>query len=110
MGLTIVLITYEMQIVKDIANRVVSVDFWCDRASDPVVYTDEIMEEHLAMCRYGMKGRYYQNSLTSDQGKSVTVESRMVEKSCFSGLAPVLAPAPENPDGDFEMEIGRAHV
>ena len=30
-----------------------------------------------------------------------TVESRMAEKSRLSGLAPVLVPAPENPDGDF---------
>ena len=29
--------------------------------------TDEIIEEHIAMCKYGMKSRYYQNSLTSDQ-------------------------------------------
>ena len=90
-------------IFQKFTDQGISADFWRDRASDPVVYTDEIMEEHLAMCRYGMKGRYYQNSLTSDQGKSATVESRMAEKSRLSGLTPVLAPAPENPDGDFEM-------
>lgn len=90
-------------IFQKFTDQGISADFWRDRASDPVVYTDEIMEEHLAMCRYGMKGRYYQNSLTSDQGKSATVESRMAEKSRLSGLAPVLAPAPEKPDGDFEM-------
>ena len=91
-------------IFQKFADQGISADFWRDRASDPVVYTDEIMQEHLAMCRYGMKGRYYQNSLTSDQGKNATVESRMAEKSrmAMPAAAPVAENA-ENPDDDFEM-------
>ena len=54
-------------IVQKFTDQGISADFWKDRSTDPVVHTDEIIEEHIAMCKYGMKSRYYQNSLTSDQ-------------------------------------------
>lgn len=54
-------------IFQKFTDQGISADFWRDRSTDPIVYTDEIVEEHLAMCKYGMKGRYYQNSLTTDQ-------------------------------------------
>ena len=66
-------------IFQKFTDQGISADFWRDRASDPIVYTDEIVQEHIAMCRWGMKGRYYQNSLTSDQGMQQTVESRFAQ-------------------------------
>lgn len=56
-------------IFQKFADQGISADFWRNRVEDPAIYTDEIVEEHLMMCKYGMKGRYYQNSLTSDQVK-----------------------------------------
>ena len=56
-------------IFQKFTDQGISADLWQDRTTDPNVYTDQIIEEHIAMCRYGIKSRYYQNSLTSDQGK-----------------------------------------
>lgn len=97
-------------IFQKFADQGISADFWRDRASDPVVYTDEIIEEHIAMCRWGMKGRYYQNSLTSDQGKAATVESQFAQNlvrqltanAASAAKAAVPAPGAKAAD-DFEL-------
>lgn len=98
-------------IFQKFTDQSISADFWRDRASNPVVYTDEMLEEHIAMCRYGMKGRYYQNSLTSDQGKSVTVESQVAsnwlqqmtaQMTKKSVVVPVQAKT-DVEDDDFEL-------
>ena len=54
-------------IFQKFTDQGISADFWKDRVTDPVIHTDEIVEEHIAMCKYGMKSRYYQNSLTADK-------------------------------------------
>lgn len=101
-------------IFQKFTDQSISADFWRDRASDPVVYTDEILEEHIAMCRYGMKGRYYQNSLTSDQGKEATVESQLAHSliqklTARKSAQPPTVPGPmvgnKASEDDFELAV-----
>ena len=95
-------------IFQKFTDQGISADLWQDRATDPNVYTDQIIEEHIAMCRYGIKSRYYQNSLTSDQGKD---SSNMTLKTDLSKLginlskqstAEVEAETDSNSDSIFE--------
>lgn len=60
---------YTYAVFQKFGDQAISADFWRNRVTNPVVYTDEMVEEHIAMCKYGMKGRYYQNSLTSDSAE-----------------------------------------
>ena len=95
-------------IFQKFTDQGISADLWQDRTTDPNVYTDQIIEEHIAMCRYGIKSRYYQNSLTSDQGKD---SSNMTLKTDLSKLginlskqstAEVEAETDSNSDSIFE--------
>lgn len=43
----------------------ISADFWKNRIKNPDITTDEMNQEFIDMVKYGMKGRYYQNSLTN---------------------------------------------
>lgn len=54
-------------IFQKFMDQGISADLWKDRVKDPEVYSDEIIREHLTMAKYGVKGHYYQNSLTSKQ-------------------------------------------
>ncbi len=68
-------------IYQKFTDQAISADFWENRVDNPIVYTDDIVIEHLAMRKYGMKSRYYQNSLTSDQVVSKKPKAKKPLKS-----------------------------
>lgn len=85
-------------VVQKFTDQGISADFWKDRSKDSTVYTDEMVEEHILMCKYGMKSRYYQNSLTSNQ--SATAEEN---KPAEVVVAAIASKEPSQDSDDFEL-------
>lgn len=85
-------------VVQKFTDQGISADFWKDRSKDSTVYTDEMVEEHILMCKYGMKSRYYQNSLTSNQ--SATAEEN---KPAEVVVAAIASEEPSQDSDDFEL-------
>lgn len=57
-------------IFQKFTDQSISADLYRDRTVNMNITTEEIIETHLAMVKYGLKSRYYQNSLTSSQEKT----------------------------------------
>lgn len=70
-------------IFQKFADQSISADLYKDRTKNINVTDTEMIEEYLDMIRYGMKTRYYQNSLVSN----VNVDE--VSKGCDSGACDV---------------------
>lgn len=51
-------------------DQSISADLWKDRSIEINLSKKEMVDEYLAMIKYGMKTRYYQNSLTGSQSKA----------------------------------------
>lgn len=51
-------------------DQAISADLWKDRSIEINLSKKEMVDEYLAMIKYGMKTRYYQNSLTGSQSKA----------------------------------------
>lgn len=56
-------------VFQKFTDQSISADLYRDRTANINITTEEIIETHLAMVKYGLKSRYYQNSLTSAQEK-----------------------------------------
>lgn len=69
-------------ILQKFADQAISADLYKDRRKDINLSTEEMVEEYLAMVRFGVKTRYYQNSLTSKGDTKVT-------DTCASGACSV---------------------
>jgi ribonucleoside-diphosphate reductase alpha chain len=60
-------------VLQKFCDQSISADLYQDRRGDKVeVTTDQMITEFLAMVKYGMKTRYYQNSLVAAENNSVT--------------------------------------
>ena len=57
---------YHYAVGQKWTDQGISADIYANRSVNPVIYSDDLVKQHLAITKYGMKGRYYQNSLTSD--------------------------------------------
>lgn len=58
-------------IFQKFADHTISADLYKDRRADPNLSTTEMISEYLHMVKYGVKSRYYQNSLTSKEQDDV---------------------------------------
>lgn len=56
-------------IIQKFTDGGISADFYKDRSEQLNVSTADILKEHVAMIKYGLKSRYYQNTKTS--GKTI---------------------------------------
>jgi ribonucleoside-diphosphate reductase alpha chain len=74
-------------VFQKFADQSISADMYKDRTQTLELSTTDMIEEYLDMVRYGMKTRYYQNSLTSDQN-NLKVQTNY-EKGCSSGACDV---------------------
>lgn len=70
-------------IFQKFADQAISADLYKDRSKDINVSDSSMVSEYLAMVRYGMKTRYYQNSQVSN------VEIDTSARSCESGACDV---------------------
>lgn len=59
-------------ILQKFADHAISADLYQDRTETMDITTKQLIEEFLAMVKYGIKTRYYQNSLTSKSNSSIT--------------------------------------
>ena len=60
-------------VLQKFCDQSISADLYQDRRGDKVeVTTEQMITEFLAMVKYGMKTRYYQNSLVAAENNSVT--------------------------------------
>lgn len=64
-------------VLQKFCDQSISADLYQDRRGDKVeVTTEQMITEFLAMVKYGMKTRYYQNSLVAAENNSVTDMSK----------------------------------
>ena len=64
-------------VLQKFCDQSISADLYQDRRGDKVtVTTEQMITEFLAMVKYGMKTRYYQNSLVAAESNSVTEMNR----------------------------------
>lgn len=61
-------------IMQKFTDQSISADLYKDRSVNPELSTKDMVNEYLRMVKYGMKARYYQNSLTSSQNKGETAD------------------------------------
>jgi ribonucleoside-diphosphate reductase alpha chain len=59
-------------VVQKFTDQAISADLWKDRSKDINLSKATLIKEYLTMIKYGMKTRYYQNSLTGSQSGSKT--------------------------------------
>lgn len=57
-------------VIQKFTDQSISADLYRDRTKEINITTDEIINVFKAMIKYGLKSRYYQNSLTSKQPAS----------------------------------------
>jgi ribonucleotide reductase alpha subunit len=62
-------------------DQAISADEYADRSVNIEISTDRIIKSFLHMAKYGVKTRYYVNSLTMDQNRDISDN----EKGCSSG-------------------------
>ena len=67
-------------VIQKFTDQAISADLYKDRSNVIDVTTEEIIETFLAMVKYGMKSRYYQNSKTSKQVSISTSPTEEVEE------------------------------
>lgn len=83
-------------VIQKFTDQGISADLFRDRTKEINISTEEIISNFLNMVKYGMKSRYYQNSLTSNQtsdndtGISSTIieeelNTNTEERGCGSG-------------------------
>lgn len=73
-------------VIQKFADQSISADTYEDRTKDINVSDTKMVEDYLDMIRYGMKTRYYQNSLVSN----VKVDDKKSqERGCSSGACDV---------------------
>jgi ribonucleotide reductase alpha subunit len=70
-------------VFQKFADQAISADTYKDRTKDINLSTDDMVKEFLHMVSRGMKSRYYQNSLTSDQNGDLLESDQTV--GCDSG-------------------------
>jgi ribonucleoside-diphosphate reductase alpha chain len=80
-------------VFQKFTDQAISADLWKDRSININLSEKEMVDEYLAMIKYGMKTRYYQNSLTSDQQPTATPQEVVVsapkERGCASGACDI---------------------
>ena len=54
-------------VFQKFCDQSISADFWEDRVKTPVLNSDELVGRFLDRVRYGVKSKYYQNSLTDEK-------------------------------------------
>lgn len=52
-------------VIQKFTDQAISADLYKDRITHPNVSTEELLKEYLTMVKYGLKSRYYYNSLVS---------------------------------------------
>lgn len=63
-------------VFQKFTDQAISADLWKDRSIEINLSKKEMIDEYLAMIKYGIKTRYYQNSLTGSQSKAaITVNN-----------------------------------
>lgn len=70
-------------VIQKFADLGMSCDLYKDRSKNIELSQQDMIDEYLAMVKFGLKGRYYQNSLTSDENGQV-IESQQAE-TCVDG-------------------------
>jgi ribonucleotide reductase alpha subunit len=64
-------------VIQKFTDQSISADFYRDRTVDTQLTTDELLQETFIMVKYGIKSRYYQNTLTvAVDDLNDTVQSR----------------------------------
>jgi len=82
-------------VFQKFTDQAISADLWKDRSVNINLSEKEMVDEYLTMIKYGMKTRYYQNSLTSDQQPTATATPQEVvvsapkERGCASGACDI---------------------
>lgn len=76
-------------VIQKFTDQAISADLYKDRSTHIEVTTEEILNEYFAMVKYGLKSRYYQNSLTTDtddkSNVSIVVDTGNTERGCAGG-------------------------
>lgn len=72
-------------VIQKFTDHAISADLWKDRTKQIEVSTSDMVDEFIAMAKYGQKTRYYQNSLTSEQDPSEAQD----KATCASGACDV---------------------
>lgn len=90
-------------VFQKFTDQAISADLWKDRSIEINLSKKEMVDEYLAMIKYGMKTRYYQNSLTGSQSKAaitvntteavptpeVVVEAPVKVRGCSGGVCDI---------------------
>lgn len=84
-------------VVQKFTDQAISADLWKDRSKDINLSKSTLIKEYLTMIKYGMKTRYYQNSLTGSQsGTKTTVTEATApvvevvkERGCSGGVCDI---------------------
>ena len=80
-------------VIQKFTDQAISADLYKDRSVNIDITTDEIIKTFLAMVKYGLKSRYYQNSKTAKsavtevESEAITEEIDLAseERGCASG-------------------------
>jgi ribonucleoside-diphosphate reductase alpha chain len=79
-------------------DQAISADLWKDRSTDINLSKKVLINEYLTMIKYGMKTRYYQNSLTGSQSSAsiakyeetpLVTEVVVKERGCSGGVCDI---------------------
>lgn len=79
-------------------DQAISADLWKDRSADINLSKKVLINEYLTMIKYGMKTRYYQNSLTGSQSSTsvakyeetpLVTEVVAKERGCSGGVCDI---------------------
>lgn len=82
-------------VVQKFTDQAISADLWKDRSININLSSKTMINEYLTMIKYGMKTRYYQNSLTGSQSGSATTEIQtpvapvVKERGCSGGVCDI---------------------
>lgn len=70
-------------VVQKFTDQGISADFYSNRKDTPELKASRLLEELFYMYKYGLKSRYYTNSLTT---KSIKLEDMSDDKGCSGGF------------------------
>lgn len=70
-------------VVQKFTDQGISADFYSNRKDTPELKASRLLEELFYMYKYGLKSRYYTNSLTT---KSIKLEDMNDDKGCSGGF------------------------
>lgn len=84
-------------VVQKFTDQAISADLWKDRSKDINLSKATLIKEYLTMIKYGMKTRYYQNSLTGSQSGTAApttevqtpVTPVIKERGCSGGVCDI---------------------